>query len=138
VVASDRAGAVALFNVSGPPVDTIAFSTLSSHGDRFSPPRELPDRRTVNSPILAANLAGTFVMLWADSRRVVNAPYSLHAAEGTASGVQRAQTIVPAAHTFAVDSEVAGIDRNGNAIAIWDDFGDDGYTYGVFETALHP
>ena len=44
-----------------PPIDTIAHSTLTGTSTRFGRATDLPDHETINSPLLAANLASAFL-----------------------------------------------------------------------------
>lgn len=125
-----RGGKIALFNVGSPPVDTIAHSTLTGTGARFGRATDLPDHETINSPLLAANLAGAFVSAWSDNDRVANAPDSLHATIGTPGGALAPPRTIASAAEQPQDA-VVGIDGHGNAILLWDSWRAR-WTHGMF------
>jgi len=134
--AAGRAGAVALFNVGDLPIDTIAWSTLARRGARFMPAAAVPDNETLNAPVLAANLAGTFAVAWLDNSRAVNARSTLHATIGTASGLAPPQAIATGHEQPA--EFAAGIDGRGNAVVLWNDYASSGGGRGLFAAFEHP
>jgi hypothetical protein len=67
----------------------LARSRPRGPPNRWSATRTLAPgtcHETINSPLLAANLAAAFVTAWSDNDGVANAPDSLHATIGTAGG----------------------------------------------------
>jgi hypothetical protein len=131
VAAASQRGAVALFNVGLPPIDTIAYATLSPSGDGFTAAHDIPDHETVNSPVLAADRGGSFAAAWLDNDRAVNAPDSLQVTTGTSATLASPQAIPPTAGHQPEELAV-GIDGRGEAIVLWDDFA--GYSHGMFAT----
>ena len=136
--AAGTGGAVAIFNVGAPPIDTIAWSGLTNAAAGFTPAQEIPDHETISYQALAANRAGAFVAAWLDNDRSADARNSLHAAIGSSGRLQAPQTIAPTADPPAQESLAAGIDGHGNAIVLWSEYGADGYTHGVFVSFARP
>jgi hypothetical protein len=115
----------------------LARSRPRGPPNRWSATRTLAPgtcHETINSPLLAANLAAAFVTAWSDNDGVANAPDSLHATIGTAGGALTLPRTIASAAEQAQDA-VVGIDGHGNAVLLWDSWRA-GWTHGMF-AALH-
>jgi hypothetical protein len=128
-------GAVALFNVGGIPVKTIAWSRLTAHG--FTTPRVLDHEQVGPGLIATGNPEGDLSLGWFDAPvgEITDGSYSIHAAFGTTGALGAPATIVPAADHVAGNQLAGGIDGHGNALIVWNKAGyDNSGTYGVFAT----
>jgi hypothetical protein len=125
VATADGHGSVmVMFNVGRPPVKTLAWSLLGPSGARFSKPRIVPDRHTIYSPVIAANLSGAFVAAWthASGYTVTSDTYSVVAAAGVDNRLEQPTTIAPGSQHVAAQTLATGIDGKGNAIVIWSEW----------------
>jgi hypothetical protein len=97
----------------------LVWSLLPATGTRFAKARAVGDPNAIYSPVLAANLAGQFVIAWNDQAGTnANAAYSSVAA-ATGSGQRLSRPAVIAPSDVAAQTIKTGIDGAGNAIVIW-------------------
>ena len=97
----------------------LVWSLLPATGARFAKARAVGDPNAIYSPVLAANLAGQFVIAWNDQAGTnANAAYSSVAA-ATGSGQRLSRPAVIAPSDVAAQTIKTGIDGAGNAIVIW-------------------
>jgi hypothetical protein len=128
---------MALFNVGGIPVKTIAWSRLTGAG--FTAPQIL-DREQVGPGLVAAgNPRGDVALAWLDAPTGVITPtsYSIHATLGTSGSLAAPQTIAPGVDHVNSGYLVGGIDGHGDAIVVWDAF-TDSQSRGVFASIGRP
>jgi hypothetical protein len=129
--------AVALFNVGGIPIKTIAWSRLTASG--FTAPRVL-DREEVGPGLVATgNPEGDSAFAWIDAPLglVTDTSYSIHAALGSGASLSAPQTIAPGADRVGAGYLAGGIDGHGDAILVWDEF-IDSQSRGVFASVGQP
>jgi len=133
-------GALTAFNDGHPyPGRSFVWSTLIPTATGFTRPSPLGDASEIHSPVLAANLTGAFVIAWNDiaGRDVEVAHSSLAAAAG--SGDRAGQPHVIAPTNVASQTLQAGIDDAGDAIVIWSEWPNNGFSeHGVFAATHSP
>ena len=132
-----RGGALTVFNPGTIPYQTLAWSVLTPQRRRFTKPLLIPDPSTINTPSLAANTDGQFVIAWAHASARRNPKLSIKAALGEHANLDTPQLIVststqPGTFTTAIDA-------HGNAIVLWNEFRQNTTTSGFFgiSAAIH-
>ncbi len=128
-------GALTAFN--GDTAYDPEWSLLPASGTRFAKARAVGDPNAIYSPVLAANLAGQFVIAWNDQGGTTTNPAysSVAAATGTGQRLSRPAVIAPS--DVAAQTIKTGIDGAGNAIVIWNKWVDN-EPHGVFAAVHHP
>ncbi len=129
--AQGRNSAIAVFNVGGIPIRTLAWSRLRPSG-AFTAPQIL-DRNEIGTPVIAGAPAGDVTLAWTDAPlgNLTATSTSIHATTGNGGTLARPQTIAPGRDRIAEATLATGIDHHGNAIVIWDSSATSG-THGVF------
>jgi hypothetical protein len=134
-VADGPAGALAVFNVGPEAGIGLAWSLSAGPNTPFSQPTSVSAPNTLYPAALAANLGGQFVVAWAHSDIDNPSLQSIRAATGTASHLGQPEVVLPAPDQVDGPLFTVGIDRNGDAILLWNEFRRHG-AYGMF-TSVH-
>jgi hypothetical protein len=116
-----RAGAITVLNPGSIPYQTLAWSVLPTAANQTATLAPIPDPKTVNSPSLAANTAGQFVIAWMHSSSDLNGIASLRAATGTGGQLGTPRLLTSRGHQ--PSNFTAAINARGDVIVAWNDFG---------------
>ncbi len=114
------AQAVAALSPGVAPYQTMAWTTIRAAAGSPVSLRRVPDGDVINSPLLAANAGGQFVLVWEHASSHRNPRISLNAAIGAGTKLKHLHRLADGNHP--PQSVATAMNAHGDAIVIWNDF----------------
>ncbi len=114
------AQAIAALNPGVAPYQTVAWTTIRAAARSSVSLRRVPDGDVINSPSLAANAGGQFVLVWEHASSHRNPRISLKAAIGAATKLKHLHRLTDSNHP--PQSVATAMNAHGDAIVVWNDF----------------
>ena len=112
--------AIAALNPGVAPYHTVVWTTIRAAAGSPVSLRRVPDGDVINSPLLAANPGGQFVLVWEHASSHRNPRISLKAAIGAGTKLKHLHRLADGNHP--PQSVATAMNAHGDAIVVWNDF----------------